>query len=187
MSDLRKKAKRAQLRLWVNRWFSQFSWALVGAAVLFVLAVLADRLYLVRPEPEVLLGWITLGLAGASFLGYGVTLAVGIGIPIPVLNVEVLRSAAVPDEELFAPIVDYSSDYPELTGKTLGRVSYAELRSGSINIDGKQVRTGSLSSYPRAVEIAETLKSWIQKGDFTISEPVKLLPCPDRDALEGDE
>jgi len=28
--DLRKKAKRAQLRLWVNRWFSQFGWALVG-------------------------------------------------------------------------------------------------------------------------------------------------------------
>jgi uncharacterized protein (DUF39 family) len=126
-------------------------------------------------------------LAGASFLGYGVTLTVGIGIPIPVLNVEVLRSAAVPDEELYAPIVDYSTDYPELTGKTLGRVSYAELKSGSIDIDGKQVRTGSLSSYSRAVEIAETLKRWIKEGDFAVTEPVNLLPCPAREALEGDE
>ncbi len=126
-------------------------------------------------------------LVGSSFLGYGATLTVGIGIPIPILNVEVLKSAAVPDAELFAPIVDYSSDYPELTGQTIGKVSYAELKSGSIEINGKQVRTGSLSSYPRAVEIAETLKQWIKEGNFAISEPATLLPCPDRDALEGDE
>ncbi|MHB8781694.1 MAG: homocysteine biosynthesis protein [Candidatus Geothermincolia bacterium] len=126
-------------------------------------------------------------LAGASYLGYGATLTVGLGIPIPVLDSDVLKRAALTDEELLAPIVDYSSDYPELTGKVLGHVSYAELKSGQIEFEDKKIKTASLSSYPRAVEIAEKLKQWINEGDFVLAEPVSLLPCPARDALRGDE
>ncbi len=66
MSDLRKKAKRAQLRLWLNRWFSKIGWSLAGGATLFVLFILIDRLWLVRPEADMLAGWICLGLLGAS-------------------------------------------------------------------------------------------------------------------------
>jgi len=33
-----------------------------------------------------------------------------------------------------------------------------------------------LSSYAKAKEIAKTLKSWIKKGDFYLSEPVELIP-----------
>ncbi len=109
-------------------------------------------------------------------------MSVGLGIPIPVLNVEVARAAAVSDAELFAPIVDYSYDYPQGTGKFLGEVSYAQLKSGSIQLEDKQVITAPLSSYSRAREIAGTLKAWIEKGDFLLSEPVQLLPCPARDA-----
>ncbi|MDY6917824.1 MAG: homocysteine biosynthesis protein, partial [Chloroflexota bacterium] len=69
-------------------------------------------------------------LVGTSMLGYGCTLSVGIGVPIPILSEEILRYAAVRDEEILAPIVDYSEAYPQATGQVLGEVSYAELRSG---------------------------------------------------------
>ena len=115
-------------------------------------------------------------LVGTSMLGYGCTLTVGIGIPIPILNEEILKYTAITDAEIFAPIVDYSGAYPNREPRTLGEVSYAELRSGKINIQSKVVPTASLSSYPRAVEIATTLKEWIQSGKFQLTEPVASLP-----------
>lgn len=120
-------------------------------------------------------------LTGYSILGYGATLAVGIGIPIPVLDEEVVRAAAVRDEELLAPVVDYSVDYPQGTGRVLGEVTYAQLKSGSIVVEGKEVPTAPLSSYSRAREIAEALKGWIREGRFLLTRPVELLPCAARD------
>jgi uncharacterized protein (DUF39 family) len=118
-------------------------------------------------------------LRGVSYLGYGVTLQVGVGVPIPILDVETLISTAVRDEEIVAPIVDYSEDYPQATGKTLGEVTYAALKSGTITVLDKEVRTAPLSSYPKAREIAAILKSWIQKGEFTLAEPVAKIPAAD--------
>lgn len=118
-------------------------------------------------------------LRGTSFLGYGCTLTVGIGIPIPILNEEMLKFTAVKDEDIFASVVDYSSDYPNSTGKTIGSVSYAQLKSGVIEVNGKEVPASPLSSYVKAKEIAETLKNWIAKGEFTLGEPVQTLPSAD--------
>ncbi len=115
-------------------------------------------------------------LRGTSFLGYGSTLTVGIGIPIPILNEEMLKYTAVKDEDIFAPVVDYSYDYPNGTGKTLGMVSYAQLKSGKIEVQGKEIPSSPLSSYVKAKEIAETLKQWIKKGEFLLGEPVQTLP-----------
>ncbi|MCG6916126.1 MAG: homocysteine biosynthesis protein [Deltaproteobacteria bacterium] len=115
-------------------------------------------------------------LRGVSILGYGCSLAVGLGIPIPILDEEMARYAAVADEELFAPIVDYSEDYPKGTGKTIGQVSYAELKSGSFRFNGKEVQAVPLSSLPRAREIADILKGWISQGKFLLGEPQHLLP-----------
>lgn len=115
-------------------------------------------------------------LVGTSMIGYGATLTVGIGIPIPVLNEDICRFAAVGDDELYAPIIDYSDDFPNLKSNSLGFVSYAELKSGKIKVNGKEVPTAPVSSYPRAREIAGTLKQWIQKGNFLLGEPVQLLP-----------
>ncbi len=120
-------------------------------------------------------------LTGYSMLGYGASLAVGIGIPIPALDEEVVKAAAVRDEDLVAPVVDYSVDYPQGTGRVLGEVSYAELKSGSIRLEGKDVPTASLSSYSRAREIATTLKEWIAQGRFLLTQPVELLPCDARE------
>ncbi|HUU94668.1 MAG TPA: homocysteine biosynthesis protein [Phycisphaerae bacterium] len=115
-------------------------------------------------------------LVGTSFQGYGCTLTVGIGIPIPVIDEDVCRSLALRDDELVAPIVDYSSTYPQRLPDTLGEVSYAQLKSGKITIKGKQVPTASLSSYPRAREIAEITKEAIKKGEFLLNQPVAGLP-----------
>ncbi len=115
-------------------------------------------------------------LLGTSMLGYGCTLSVGIGIPIPVLSEEILQYTAVSDDDIFAPVVDYSEAYPQVKSDILGEVSYAQLKSGKITIQGKEIPTASLSSYSRAVEIANTLKEWISRGEFLLTEPVAPLP-----------
>ncbi len=129
------------------------------------LAVIGD---LKQMKPE----W----LVGVSMLGYGVTLSVGIGVPIPVLDEQVIKCAAIKDEEIYAQIVDYGKNYPNCVSGSLGEVNYAQLKSGKINIQGKEVPTGNISSYSKAREISEELKSWIKKGSFLLTEPVASLP-----------
>lgn len=115
-------------------------------------------------------------LVGTSFLGYGCTLTVGIGAPIPILSEEILRYTVVTDKDIFAPVVDYSEAYPERKPDVLGEVSYAELKGGEIKVQDKEVPTSSLSSYSKALEIANILKDWIKRGDFLLTEPVAPLP-----------
>jgi uncharacterized protein (DUF39 family) len=115
-------------------------------------------------------------LVGTSFLGYGCTMTVGVGVPIPILSEEILRYTSVTDSDIFAPVVDYSDAYPQRKPDILAEVSYAELKSGKIAIQGQEITTSSLSSYPGAVEIANTLKEWIKKGEFLLTEPVAPLP-----------
>ncbi|MDP8235951.1 MAG: homocysteine biosynthesis protein [Candidatus Erginobacter occultus] len=117
-------------------------------------------------------------LKGASFTGYGATLAVGVGVPIPILNEDVCRYAALKDRDLTTRVVDYSRDYPQGRSAVLARVSYEELKSGTIRVQKREVPTASLSSYPRAREIAEILKGWIAKGDFFLTERVAEFPGP---------
>ncbi|HAA89028.1 MAG: Uncharacterized protein XD63_0962 [Thermoanaerobacterales bacterium 50_218] len=135
---------------------------LTGAGTL---AVIGD---LKQMKPE----W----LRGTSFAGYGASLAVGIGIPIPILDEEILLYTTVRDEDILMPVVDYSRAYPENTGEILCHVSYAELRSGKVEFDGKEVPTTPLSSYYKARQIAEILKDWIKSGKFLLTQPVERLP-----------
>jgi len=116
-------------------------------------------------------------LVGASIQGYGCSLSVGLGIPIPILNEEMAAYTAVSNEDLFTQVVDYSHDYSQGTGKTLGQVSYADLFGGQITIDGQAVPTFPLSSMMRAREIAQLLKDWILKRKFYLGEPQETLPA----------
>ena len=120
-------------------------------------------------------------LRGVSLTGYGVSMAVGIGVPIPILSEEIVRHAAVRDSEIFAPVIDYSEDYPNAKGEPLGYVSYAELRSGCITLNGRQMETASLSSYSKARRIAAQLKEWIETGEFELGKPVQTLPSVESD------
>ncbi|WP_320041325.1 homocysteine biosynthesis protein [uncultured Desulfobacter sp.] len=114
-------------------------------------------------------------LVGQSIRGYGVSLSVGLGIPIPILNEEILKYTSVPDEELFTQIIDYGHDYPKGISKSYGQVSYAELKSGTIMIKGEAVPTVPLSSMVKARKIAQILKSEIQKSRFYIGVPQHLF------------
>lgn len=118
-------------------------------------------------------------LVGVSMLGYGTSLAVGIGVPIPVLSAETVKWASVRDEEIFAPVVDYSDDYPNARPDILGEVSYKELKSGKIKLGRKEIPTGSLSGYSKAVEIANILKNWIKSGKFTLNAPAEKIGGPE--------
>ncbi|MGD0352608.1 MAG: homocysteine biosynthesis protein [Dehalococcoidia bacterium] len=129
------------------------------------LAVIGD---LKQMKPE----W----LVGTSFLGYGCTMTVGIGVPIPILSEEILRYTMVTDSEIFTPVIDYAEAYPQRKPDVLAEVSYAELKSGMVKIQRQEVPTASLSSYPGAVKIAGILKEWIKKGEFLLTEPVAPLP-----------
>ncbi|MEM0049979.1 MAG: homocysteine biosynthesis protein [Candidatus Bathyarchaeia archaeon] len=115
-------------------------------------------------------------LRGASFHRYGTTLYVGVGLPIPIINMRVARTAALRDDEIFVNIRDYAvPSRPDLR-PVVKRVSYAELRSGKVYLGDKSVPSSSLSSYKIAREIAETLKKWIQEGLFLLTEPLEPLP-----------
>jgi len=115
-------------------------------------------------------------LVGTSMLGYGCTLTVGVGVPIPILSEEILEYTSVSDEDIQAAVIDYSEAYPQQKPDILAEVSYAELKSGKVKIQDKEIPTASLSSYPRAVEIATTLKEWILRGKFLLTQPVAPLP-----------
>jgi uncharacterized protein (DUF39 family) len=109
----------------------------------------------------------------AVFEKYGSTLFVGIGIPIPVLDKDMLISLVVENKDIYTQIIDYS--IPRRSRPSLGKVSYAELRGGTVTVHGKKIPTAPLSSLSKAREIAAELKQWIQVNKFTLQEPVKAF------------
>ena len=110
-------------------------------------------------------------LVGQSIRGYGISLSIGLGIPIPILNEEILKYTSVSDDQLFTQIVDYGFDYPQGVSRSYGQVSYAELKSGTIMVKGKKVPTVPLSSMVKARKIADILKRDISNGRFFIGQP----------------
>ena len=115
-------------------------------------------------------------IRGVSLKGYGVSMAVGVGIPIPILNEEILKFTTIRDRDIKAPVIDYSYDYPNKTGKTLATVTYEELKSGKVHILGREIESSSMSSYEKALKIANILKGEIEEGKFLLSKPFKKLP-----------
>ncbi len=116
-------------------------------------------------------------IKAAYFEKYGVSLFVGIGIPIPVLDEEIAARVSVSNRQIETSIFDYGS-----AGKPqLGITNYEELQSGSIRLNGKKIRTAPLSSIKKARQIARVLKEQISSGEFLISKPVQqLIPSGSR-------
>lgn len=115
-------------------------------------------------------------LVGMSLQGYGCSLAVGLGIPIPILNEEIAGYTGISDEDIVTQIIDYGNDYANGVARSYGQVSYAELKSGHIKLNGQEVPTVPLSSMVKAREIANILKKNISQGKFTLGEPQFTLP-----------
>ena len=111
---------------------------------------------------------------GLDIAGYGTSLAIGVGVPIPILNTDIMQKCAISDEEIYANLIDYS-----VTSKSrpvLDRYNYAQLRSGTIDYEGRTIRTSALSSYWGARKVAAELKDWIEKGEFILNKPLMILP-----------
>ncbi|WP_018963788.1 homocysteine biosynthesis protein [Coprothermobacter platensis] len=113
-------------------------------------------------------------IRAAYFKNYGVTMFVGIGIPIPMINEDVAYFASRSNAEITTEIKDYSLEgHP-----TIGYVNYDQLRSGYVELNGKTVKSAPISSLSMAREIAQTLKDWIARSTFLLTEPVQLFDEP---------
>ncbi|ODS39464.1 MAG: hypothetical protein A7315_11025 [Candidatus Altiarchaeales archaeon WOR_SM1_79] len=113
-------------------------------------------------------------LRAATFHGYGYSLYVGIGIPIPILNEGIAKHTSIADEDIVTKILDYGVAYRNRP--MVREVSYKELRSGAVEIEGEDVPTSSLSSYKKARDVACELKRRIKKGKFILTSAVEKLP-----------
>ena len=111
-------------------------------------------------------------LRGVYYEKYGVSLFVGIGIPIPILDEDLARRVSIRNEQIETTVVDYGDG-----NKILGKTNYAALQSGEIEVNGHKIRTTPVASLAKARQIADILKSWIQKGDFLLTEPVRPMPA----------
>jgi len=108
----------------------------------------------------------------AYYEKYGVSIFIGIGIPIPVLDEEIALKLCITNEQIETHIVDYGiAEHP-----ALGKVNYKQLQSGSIELNGKIIKTAPMSSMIKAREIAAILKTWILKNEFQLTEPVQQFP-----------
>ena len=112
-------------------------------------------------------------LRAATMTGYGVTMYVGLGIPLPVLDLDIVRATAVRDEDISVDIMDYG--VPSRNRPSLRKVTYAELRSGTVELNGEEVRTSSLSSFRRARQVAVELKHRVESGKMTLALPTRFI------------
>jgi uncharacterized protein (DUF39 family) len=80
------------------------------------------------------------------------------------------------DADITMPVKDYGYDYPNGISRQLGRVTFEELRSGEIMVNGKKTTTIPLTSYSMSLEVADELKTWIERGEFLLTEKVADIP-----------
>ncbi|MFA6924882.1 MAG: homocysteine biosynthesis protein [Bacteroidales bacterium] len=128
-------------------------------------------------------------IRAAVYEKYGVSIFIGVGIPIPILDEDILEKTTIKDSQIFTSVFDYS--VPSRKRPAIRSVSYQELRSGSIELKNRKVSTAPLSSLKVAREIAQLLKKQIAKGSFILTLPVARLPLKNKmntlDVRGGDD
>ena len=110
----------------------------------------------------------------AVIKGYGISMYIGVGIPIPILSEEMAKYTSIRNKDIYTYIEDYGiakRDKP-----IVKKVSYEELRMGKIEINNRLVKSAPLASLRMARKIAETLKEWIISKDFYLTEKIESLP-----------
>jgi len=114
-------------------------------------------------------------IRGLSLIGYGCSLAVGVGIPIPILDADMAWFTGVDDSDILMPVKDYGHDYPNGVNRILQHVTFEDLKSGTVKILDATVETVPLTSLSMSLEIADLLKKWIHEGQFLLTEPVEAI------------
>lgn len=114
-------------------------------------------------------GW----LRPCVFEGYGTALLVPIAAPIALIDAATARQAAAGDDELEAPVVDVS--VPRRLKPGFGAVSYAALRSGGIQVEGRAVRAAPVHSPRLAEAIGRELVRRLQEQTFPLRLPAQPL------------
>ncbi|WP_321370442.1 homocysteine biosynthesis protein [uncultured Draconibacterium sp.] len=118
-------------------------------------------------------------IQAASYEKYGVSMFVGIGIPIPVLNADIAKRVSINNSQIETSVLDYGT----VGTPKLGQVTYEELQSGTIKVKGKKIRTAPVASLKKARVIADELKKWLLNGAFEVTKPVQMFPS--NTALNG--
>jgi uncharacterized protein (DUF39 family) len=111
-------------------------------------------------------------IKAAYYEKYGVSIFIGIGIPIPMLDAEMARRVSINNSQIETSVLDYGT----VGTPKLGQVTYEQLRSGTIKVKGKNIRTAPVASLATARRIADILKKQIQDGGFLVQEPVQMFP-----------
>ncbi len=133
-------------------------------------ATLALVGYLKEMSPE---------LVRAAYIpGYGVSLFLGIGLAIPVLDEELAETCSRPNSQIKTVVLDYG--VVRRQRPVVAELSYRELKTGWVEIMGKRARTGSRTSMRISRRVAETLKSWVKEGRFSLSGFTRPLPVEGR-------
>lgn len=117
-------------------------------------------------------------IRAAYIPGYGVSLFLGIGLAIPLLDEDLAETASRPDSQIKTVVLDYG--VARRQRPVVGEFTYKELKSGWVEIMGKRTRTGSRTSMRISRQVALTLKSWIKEGRFTLSHFTRPLPVEGR-------
>ncbi len=102
--------------------------------------------------------------------GYGVTISISMGVPIPITDEDIARKVTIKNRELRTRLVDYA------TGKEIRKIDYEELCSRKAELNGKKVPTRTFTDLKKSMEIMEILKKWIIDKKITLREPVAPLP-----------
>lgn len=102
--------------------------------------------------------------------GYGVTLSLGIGMAIPVLDLDMAKSLSIRNRQLSARVIDYAR------GETVGRIDYAQLIENRVSWQGRTIPARTLSDRRGAQTICRELKERIIGGQFPLNEFIRPLP-----------
>jgi uncharacterized protein (DUF39 family) len=114
-------------------------------------------------------GW----LRPCFFEGHGSALLVPIAAPIALLDGVIARQAATGDAQLEAPVLDVA--IPRRIKPSLGSVSYARLKSGEMELEGRRMRSAPAHSPRLAEAIGRELAQRLRDGSFPLRPPLRPL------------
>jgi uncharacterized protein (DUF39 family) len=104
---------------------------------------------------------------------------VAIAAPVPLIDLTVARQAAAENDQLEAPVLDFS--IPRRIKPGFGGVPYSQLLTGKIQVDGHQLSCAPAHSPRLAAGITIELIERLRQGRFPLRLPT--VPLTRRSAL----